>query len=149
MTLLVDELTCLDAWRAVSRAMCARNAPNMAVVRVSTSHQFDTQWLKDYCPSIVSPKAESLANVISTVFPYRLAQRSTDRAALYSQYQRLRLRLRLRQRANASWGTYFGRLISYGPSGVNQLEEAICKIATWPTLCQRIALAAHRSMWSR
>lgn len=129
MTLIVEENNCLDAWRAVALALCSPASPNTALVRIRRPTYLENNWLREYCPKRIAPNAQSLTNVIGTVFPYRMVQRADSREALYNRYQAVQRRLGGRR--PSSWGTYFGRLTAYGNTRANQLEDIISKINAW------------------
>ena len=90
----------------------------------------DEGWYSDYCPSLQGSR-DTLRDVAQTIFPTRLASRSSTRQSLYDGYLRAHDRGRSWQRNRGSWGTYFERLVRFPPDGVNQLDRAIQKLGAW------------------
>jgi thymidylate synthase len=78
-------------------------------------------------------------NVANTIFPKKTFLNSKSRDDFYARY------LRAHSRASQKrWGTYFERLISFGDSEVNQLENVIVALSTWK-LTYRAAMNVHLS----
>lgn len=71
-------------------------------------------------------KLQRIDTVASTIFPASLWNPEAPRARLYERYKRV-LRRVIRYRGNR-YGTYFQRLISFGPQEINQLEHVL---ETW------------------
>jgi len=91
----------------------------------------DGGWATAYSPNLIDPAGDRLRDVINTVFPYRLYEKSPSRADFYQSYGRVHTRGTRLPRNRARWGTYFSRLIAYGGT-TNQLEVAVQKLTDWP-----------------
>ena len=96
--------------------------------------------LETHDPSVsLGGNFDSARDVANTIFPKKTWANSGSRQTLYSRYLRAHRMGRKKQ-----WGTYFGRMIRFGQTEVNQLERLIEALNTWQTL-HRAALVVHLS----
>lgn len=135
----------LEAWRdASSYLLSQRREAHALLVEIEQPTYFDQQWLIDYNPQRYNANLNDLRKVIRTIFPYILWRQCETRTDLYQRYMRIYNASR-----NRSWGTYFQRLIDFkiqqrGGNGINQLENVIQKIISWPVR-SKTALKMHIS----
>jgi thymidylate synthase len=132
----------LEAWRAGCSHLLQQPGHQVfnLMLQFPCVPDSDEEDLSDYDPRrILGSKFDSARDVANTIFPTKTWKNVTDRPSLYSRYQRAHLRGRKR-----SWGTYFGRLISFGQSKANQLEGVIRALNDWPGN-HRAALVLHTS----
>jgi thymidylate synthase len=135
---------CYLAWRSGVELIGQRHKSVFNLITTidePTIH--DPTWLTRYNPALTNRGGDNINDVINTIIPTRLAF-SRDRETLYSDYLRAHNLARRFARNSARWGTYFERLIRFGPSGVNQLETAITKLRKWEYRAQT-ALVFHLS----
>jgi len=126
---LVDGVSCVDAWQAASQHIIAKGGEDYnVVVTVQAPCEFDRSWLTRFSPSSVATEGDAIRDVMNTIFPSKTLGNTTSRTAFYDRYKRAFDR---RQHRHRTWGTYFHRLISFGPDAKNQLESAISALARW------------------
>jgi thymidylate synthase len=130
MAHLIEADRSLDAWIAASDYIISehRSVDNL-LVTIRDPTFMEPTWLNQYNPRSVLPKAMSLQNIVNTIFPMNRSKRIPNRSELYGDY----LSIFERRRKGFGWGTYFQRLISFGPNNVNQLEQTIGKLRGWKT----------------
>jgi hypothetical protein len=129
----VQEGDCLSAWQSGAQRIIEANGPAFNLItEITNPCVVDINWLSDYSPHTVHG-FERISDVIDTIFPTSLYAKYPTRADLYSNYLNVHRRAMKWQRNRSRWGTYFERLIAFGPGApVNQLERAINKLTTWP-----------------
>lgn len=135
----------LAAWQNVLSFLAAnrREAYNL-LVTIDDPVTFPDSWLIDFNPRNISTNNDNIRDVVSTVFPYKLAGAHVTRAELYASYLAAHDRAKHYRRNRGTWGTYFERLIRMGPSRANQLEVVISKLGTW-NVRAKTALVFHPS----
>jgi thymidylate synthase len=122
-------VSCVDAWQAASQHIIAQGGEDYnVVVTIEAPSQFDPAWLTRFSPSSVDARGDAIRDVINTIFPSKTLKNARSRADFYERYKRAFDRRRSRHR---TWGTYFHRLISFGPERKNQLENAIAALERW------------------
>lgn len=121
----------LEAWRRAAALLLVQGEQNNLIIEIESPAEFDQGWLKRYSPHRSKPQGDILSDVINTVFPWKLADRCASRAELYRRYTACHARSRRMGHNPGAWGTYFERLIGFGPDGPNQLEVAILKLREW------------------
>lgn len=130
---LVEGADSLDAWRGGCRHLIG-GYQGLIVTKVARPWHLEPEWLTENSPVRFGGNS-SLSDVINTIFPRKLSDRFPDRQELYHQYLlRHNYGRRLSAKKHDLWGTYFQRLISFGDSEVNQLEEiitVICEDRRW------------------
>jgi thymidylate synthase len=132
--------TCVDGWKAVANSLLRTGASDQnVIVEVADPCHFDAAWLTRFNPSVVLAKGDQLRDVMNTIFPAKTFANSADRHAAYVRYAKADSRSR-----HGRWGTYFGRLISFGQSKDNQLENVIRALNNWQN-SPRAALTFHLS----
>ncbi|WP_132980477.1 MULTISPECIES: hypothetical protein [unclassified Pigmentiphaga] len=126
-------ITPLDAWREGVQTLLTRGEFFNLFTTVEQPAAFDLSWLQTHSPRRRGSGRDDLREVIKTIFPYDLAQRTTDRQDLYNEYLRCHDRAMRFVRNRGTWGTYFERLVRFpGHPETNQLETVIGKLCTWP-----------------
>lgn len=89
--------------------------------------------------AVLGSNYDRARDVANTIFPQKMWSKSVSRDVFYDQY------LRVANRSNGtSWGTYFGRLISFGNQKINQVERVITALTAW-NKTYRAALVMHTS----
>ncbi|MFN4310564.1 MAG: hypothetical protein ACK4FK_08230 [Ferrovibrio sp.] len=138
-------MSAVDAWKAASQFIHDNGAQHSLLVIVRRPTIFQRDWLDLYSPHHIDRDCDDLSSVVKTAFPYKIAAiPGLGRAAIYDRYLKARRRYLARPgHAREGWGTYFQRLVSYGPNHVNQLERVIEKINLWPRA--EAALVMHLS----
>lgn len=147
MVVSVDGDTCVDAWRNAVRVLMGEHAEiyNL-LVTIARPTYFDPIWMSTFNPASARPGSDQIRGVANTIFPKKLARFSATRSQLYQKYARaIRLGKLIGHntaRNRSAWGTYFGRLINFGRSNKNQLEQAIMALQKWPKR-QKAAITFH------
>ena len=129
----VEGQNALDAWR--SGAILISQQQGELFHLFTTIHNptiLDDEWLTEYSPKTVSAANEDIRDVVSTIFPTRILDRSENRDDFYARYLKVADRGSRWRRNRSAWGTYFERLVRFPESNVNQLERAIEKLNSWP-----------------
>ena len=127
MSVTFSRASCADAWLAVAQHLIAQGpAETNVIVTIDDPLQFDPAWLVRFDPRAEKAGGDWIRDVINTVFPQKSRDNSVDRHAFYERYKKANLRSRHKR-----WGTYFGRLIQFGKSGRNQLEDVIRALTSW------------------
>jgi thymidylate synthase len=89
--------------------------------------------------SILGSGFDRATNVANTIFPRKTWKNVSTRQALYARYARAHARGHKKQ-----WGTYFGRMIAFGTTKINQIERVIDALNDWQHP-HRAALLIHTS----
>ena len=89
--------------------------------------------------SILGSGFDRATNIANTIFPSKTWKNVSTRPALYARYARAHARGHKKQ-----WGTYFGRMISFGATKINQIERVIDALNDWQHP-HRAALLIHTS----
>lgn len=127
--------TCLEAWAAAAEYLRAGRPEclNM-MIEIDNPTELQEVWLQTHNPRRFLARGDDIRDVINTIFPYRLVDRSKNRAEIYSKYLAAHRRGRRRVANRGAWGTYFQRLIDFqGDGTVNQLETILDKLTEWQT----------------
>jgi len=122
MAKIIDGENNLAVWKQAGQFLENNgNSVFNLILTVNEPTQFDQEWLSLYDPNKLVNKAPSVENVIKTIFPYQLLRDDKDANFIYNCYKRAHRLSKLRRH----WGTYFLRMISYGPGEINQLQRII------------------------
>lgn len=116
---------CLEAWVNGCEIILEHGGDvfNLCTT-IKNPNFFEKEWLVNHDPKIIYSDNASLSDVINTIFPYKI--KKIERSDLYSHYLKLHgSEKRLGCKKRKRWGTYFERMISFGLSEVNQIEEII------------------------
>jgi hypothetical protein len=133
MTHFVEGETAYEAWQKGASLLLSRRGELFNLVtRIEAPTRIDLSWLEDKSPNLFSKGADRIGDVSNTLFPEKLAAKVMGRGDLYRQYLARHDRAKKWKRGRGAWGTYFERLVRFPPTGVNQLERAIQKLAHWP-----------------
>jgi hypothetical protein len=133
----VSGANAVEAWIAGANHIVASGSAYHLFTTIDAPCTFQADWLRSYSPRRLGPTYDVLADVIQTIFPFRLSARIHQRNDLYAAYLDRHNRAKRWTRNRGAWGTYFERMICFPPTGVNQLEVAIEKLSTW----QRVTTA--------
>ena len=114
----------LTAWQKGAALLRHGGEAYNLVTEIERPVEFSPDWMKDFDPRLVSRGVQSLDSVVNTIFPWDSNLRERDK--LYRMY-----RLAHKKCSHKRWGTYFQRMISFGSSGINQLEKVICAMSGW------------------
>lgn len=140
MTISVEEENCVEAWLIVAdHLLTVRSVETNMVVTINDPTHFDDAWLARFDPRATRPKGDWIRDVINTIYPQKTRQNSATREEFYERYKKAHRRARSRR-----WGTYFGRLISFGEKGTNQIERVISALNNWQNT-PHAALTVHLS----
>lgn len=93
-------------------------------------------------PQCYRESAKPLLDVAATIFPQRRPQ--DGRSAREFLDAKKKVYARWKRRSPATWGTYFGRLVSFGDGELNQLMRCIDALNGWARR-QHAALVVHLS----
>lgn len=97
-------------------------------------------------PKFTKNSASDIRNVANTIFPDRVRTAIPLVDFLRKYYT---LYERAGSRHPRVWGTYFQRLLSFGPTNRNQLLEVITAINTWNGGARKSAFVFHLSGFDR
>lgn len=126
MSKVFDEPTCVDAWLRVASHLLTTSVEPNVLVTINNPGYLDPAWLTRFNPREVIAGGDQIRDVSNTLFPSKTWQNSVNRPTFYKRYKRAHQR-----GTRKGWGTYFGRLISFGESEENQLENVIRALKTW------------------
>lgn len=113
----------LWVWRNACDHIANVDSEFSVVLTINRPNHFSDSWTSQYCPKQCSGQGQSLDLVIKTIFPYNLLDSYSTRSSLYSKYLAL-----IDRSSHGKWGTYFERMIRFGPSKANQLEKIVLGI---------------------
>ncbi len=134
---IVEKETSLDAWRAgASLLLQSGSALSNLITTIQNPCAIDSMWLSNHSPHRYSSNGDNIRDVVNTIFPMKIAERASCRAAMYSAYLQRHDRAHRWKRGRHAWGTYYERLIRFpsdrsGQVTVNQLERVIEKLRSW------------------
>lgn len=131
MSVIVEAGNSLEAWQLACEHILRNGATHNLILEVTHPSFCDATWFRTYNPQRLGA-GKSLRDVADTIWPTKLAAKFRDRSDFYARYDAVYRRGKRRPKNRSSWGTYCRRLISFGESRRNQLEEAITKIVAWP-----------------
>jgi hypothetical protein len=133
--------TPVAVWKKASTHLLGSHGEDFGVIlQFPAPAAIDETDLSRVCPRAVLGKSFDRArDVANTIFPRRMYERAESRDALYTRY------LAAREHApRQGWGTYFERLVAFGPGGPNQLERVVGALSSWK-VTPRAALVLHLS----
>lgn len=134
---------CVEAWQAAVKLILTNHkALRNLVVEIEDPSYFDDAWANKYNPAKLKRGTKPLRDVVNTIFPQKTLQNSPNRKSFYTRYLRAYKKGRIRNKA--AWGTYFQRLVDFGPRHVNQLEKVIDCLRHWKNQ-HRAAFVFHLS----
>lgn len=133
MSYIIDGDNCLLAWKSGLSYLKENGTSDNLILNIENPAYFDREWVNKYNPKILDNRVETLANVINTIFPYKLWERNNgDRNSFYNKYRSIYLKGKQKRKNRNKWGTYFHRLINFNNNiNNNQLENAINKLNSW------------------
>ena len=141
MAALFKVVNCVDAWKAASGHLLANGGSDTNVmVEISDPMHLGGDWLTRFDPREVREKADRIRDVMNTIFPQKTWDNSADRAAFYTRYKKAHRRGRIKR-----WGTYFMRLINFGESHENQLENIVAALSGGWANNPKAAMTIHLS----
>jgi hypothetical protein len=130
---IVGGSNAIEAWRNAAQVLRSSGGQlSNVITTIDEPCAFDLDWITRFSPRSVQRKSDALSDVVNTIFPYKLWQRSQTRDELYANYLTRHDRAHKWSTGRHAWGTYFERLIRFPPEGLNQLERAIEKLNKWP-----------------
>jgi thymidylate synthase len=133
--------TPLDAWLTATKHLLAAGGRDYNVLATfPSSGSLNEGPLSTFDPrSTLGATFDRARDVANTIFPAKTCRNSATRPQFYKRYKIAHLRGRKK-----SWGTYFHRLIDFGHTNINQLENTIIAMGTWAKN-SRAALVMHTS----
>lgn len=141
MPRIVTGASAEDAWRQIGHVLLKDGHQFNVIAQIEKTAPEDPLLLDRISAHLVSRTGEKARNVANTIFPSRTWTNSSDRNDFYNRYAGAYRRL---MRGSTAWGTYFNRLIRFGPAQANQLETAINALRRWPVNVQA-AITLHLS----
>jgi len=131
----------LSAWQEAANyllSITGKKTTNL-FVRIDDAGVIKPSWLIDHNPASVVASADGIKNVSNWIFPERtwslINSQGGGRDDLYARYPLIFERAKRigpnAARNRGAWGSYFQRLIDFGPDHVNQLENAIRCLGGW------------------
>lgn len=130
MASLITARTPVEAWVSAGSYILANGPVFNLIAEIGNPLDFDLHALRSLDGERESHGAESVSNVINTIFPRKTWINSDgDRTKFYDRYAHIFNVLR--KRDPSSWGTYFARMTAFGKDRHNQLEEIITKLNGW------------------
>lgn len=128
----ISARTCLDAWKAACCKIEADGDINNLLLEITNPTDIDEDCLNDHDPRKFKARVKrSSRDVANTVFPQRTYKRSHTRDELYVNYSAVYARGKRLPGNRSTWGTYFHRMIAFGPTKINRLEAIINAINSW------------------
>ena len=119
-----------SAWRQVCTHLLANDGECYdAMISIQDPTIVLDNWLVRFNPRSIKQDADLIRDVANTIFPLKTQLNTPSRSAFYVRYKKAYDRRK--HRHHGVWGTYFHRLISFGASGLNQLERAIVSMRDW------------------
>jgi hypothetical protein len=132
--------TPVEAWKQATAHLIASNREAFNVGLQFPADAASEDALRDFDPRTVLGSGFDIArDVANTIFPSKSWAKTGVRTEFYRRYLAANAR-----RRHGRWGTYFQRMISFGPNSVNQLEGLINALNTWRT-SPKAALYCHLS----
>jgi thymidylate synthase len=145
MALLIEETNALAAWRQGCSLLSRDTEAYNVVTTIADPTRLDHDWFAEHNPRTLDPTVQTVSEVATTIFPFKLVGRGYTRQEFYDHYLASHDRARrIHRKTRRSWGTYFRRLICFGESQTNQLEQAITAIRSW-TRNHKAAVVMHTS----
>jgi len=146
MPTLVSGTDCVVAWKSVCQLLYVPpHHLDHVIVEVSRPTCFRKAWSSRYDPRPFDSGAlRSLSDVANTIFPEALWRRAQTRQEFYERYAIVFDRGKRRRANRTTWGTYFRRMIDFGPDHVNRLEQIIAAMNSWHT-ATRVQFVLHLS----
>ncbi|MDD3466464.1 MAG: hypothetical protein PHE67_04865 [Campylobacterales bacterium] len=124
--------TILEAWLDAYKHLLDQNGGEdfNVIVEIKNVSIIENDCFKKYNPKRLNNGLKSTKDVANTIFPKKIYDNDNNRSKLYEHYIKVHEKASKRTKSKA-WGTYFLRLISFGETKTNQLEQAIVKINSW------------------
>jgi thymidylate synthase len=138
---IVEGLSPVDVWKQASQFLIDNGGKTYNVLLAfpcAGAASEDALKLNDPA-KILGSEFDRSSNVANTIFPSKTWKNVNTRAALYARYTRAHARGHKKQ-----WGTYFGRMTSFGTAKINQIERVIDALNNWQHP-HRAALLIHTS----
>jgi thymidylate synthase len=140
---VIAEDEVIQAWRMAVELLLKHGERFNLVVHVRNPASLNEVNLARYDAKLVNPDfKKSVYDVANTIFPRIRRRHPNDLDKLFDYF--LRVYERGQRRHSNSWGVYFLRLIRWGKSQTNQLEQIIHAIRTWKPRT-RAAFVVHLS----
>lgn len=127
----VEAADAVGAWEGAAAQLLSNGEQTHLIVQIESPASFDRIWINRFSPHFCKPNGDRIGDVVNTVFPWKLALRCRNRDELYRRYMASHHRSQRMRRHPGAWGSYFARLIEFGPGGPNQLETVIRKLREW------------------
>ncbi len=139
--MIIAESCPLAVWKTASNYLLQHRGEDYnLLLTFPCAGAADEAPLKQCSPrSVLGDRFDNARDVANTIFPARTWSKVNSRDELYGRYRRAHAKS-----SNRRWGTYFGRMIAFGQSEVNQLERVINALLKWPN-SYRAALFIHTS----
>ncbi len=136
----IDAPDMRTAWTSALRLLMQSSPRYSLLVNISDPCLVPERDLLALDPQLFSSRAKPLLDVAATIFPQRRPHDPSDAHQFLN--AKLKAYKRWKRRSPTTWGTYFGRLVSFGDSELNQLMRCINALNGWAQ-SQRAALTLH------
>lgn len=128
MPVIIQAQHCLEAWQsAVQHLLQHEKTDQNLIIEIADPTYLKKEWLEVYNPTLIDKHVKSVRDVANTIFPQKTFLNSRPN----NFYQRYLKAHRRAKNPSGIWGTYFLRLISFGESSINQLENVISRMKKW------------------
>lgn len=145
MVAMISGDNALEAWRAGAKHLSGVGEAFNLVTVINKPTEIVDEWFEAFDPRHLKADVQRLSDVVTTIFPYKWANKGYKRDDLYARYMDVHTRAkRIHNGTKRSWGTYFERMINFGEGQVNQLEISIRSVQSW-TKNHKAALVIHTS----
>jgi len=133
----------VEAWSAASALLVEGGDRFNLTVHVQNPASLNEADVARYCHRRVVPDIrQSVYDVANTIFPSQSGRHIGNFSQFIAHYHKVYVRGQ--RRHPTAWGTYFLRLISFGPNGENQLAKIIHGLTNWRSR-PRAAFVLHLS----
>ncbi len=135
----------LEGWRKGVEYLYSNGECYHLLTTIENPTKMESSWFDDYNPANVRLGIPSISDVATTIFPYKYLNRGYSRTKLFNRYANVHARAKkLHKKSGRRWGTYFERMIQFGPNQINQLEKVTTALLNWKNN-PRAALVLHIS----
>ncbi|HWZ16940.1 MAG TPA: hypothetical protein VNW95_17010 [Mucilaginibacter sp.] len=127
MPKLIETQNCLSAWKEACSYILNKGDGFNLIVHISSPGDINDNHLDEIFNSRITSKI-TIQNVVNTIFPFKLYQRShgQDLNYFYDLHEALYERgKRLHRRNKSRWGNYFLRFTKFGTNKENQIQNII------------------------
>ena len=131
----------IEAWKQSAQLLADEGERFNLTIQITNPCSLNEATLRACDPKRVK-KVTSVFDVANTIFPPQRLWNFANREEFYGRFARAYAKGH--KRRTWTWGSYFQRLIAFGPTEVNQVERAITMLGDWGRN-YRAAMVLHLS----